>query len=229
MLASSLTAQRLLARNQVRMEAMVLSLPSPWVHTVAAGGGGKIDIPQILMVVLAVVALTAVMLSTRRRVRDSVRQPSHTAREQFAQLKEQTKAVRDVEQVMLELDQLSRQIHGRLDTKLARLEVVIRDADARIAKLTRLLQQADGGPRVEITLDEEKPYEPSTCEPLQEESNRHSAVFRLVDNGSSPLEIAKRLGRPVGEVELILALRQTQEKSPAASHPSAPAGPPSRQ
>ena len=214
------------------MDATVLSAQVEWGHALATGGGGTIDIPQILMVVLAVVALTAVMLSTRRRIRDSQRQPSHTAREQFAQLKEQSSAVRDVEQVILELDQVSRQIHGRLDTKLARLEAVIHDADVRIEKLTRLMQRADGEPHLEITLDQEEPRELSRrrrAEPVQQEDDRHSAVLRLADRGRSPLKIAQELGCPVGEVELILALRQTREESRAGSQPSTPARSRSRQ
>jgi len=195
------------------MDAMVLPNLSTQCRLVAAGGDSAIDVPQIVMLALAVVCLTAVMLATRRRIRDSQRQPSHTAREQFAQRKEQSRAVRDIEQVMLELDQLSRQIHGRIDTKLARLEAVIRDADARIEKLSRLAGNTEGQTQFEVTLHEEPPYEQQDIGPETPNDERHEDVFQLADGGSAPLEIAQKLGRPVGEIELILALRHTREKA----------------
>jgi hypothetical protein len=194
------------------MDAMVLPNLTPQCPIVAAGGGGAIDFPQIVMLVLAVICLTAVMVATRRRIRDSQRQPSHTARERFTQRQEQSRSVRDIEQVMLELDQLSRQIHGRIDTKLARLEAVIRDADARIEKLTGLADKADGRPQFEITLDEEQPHECQVDDPAPPTDERHQDVFQLAERGLSPLEIAQKLDRPVGEIELILALQQTRKK-----------------
>jgi hypothetical protein len=36
---------------------------------------------------------------------------------------------------------------------------------------------------------------------------RHAEVYRLADQGQTPQQIAQRLGRPSGEIELILALR----------------------
>jgi hypothetical protein len=51
--------------------------------------------------------------------------------------------------------------------------------------------------------------------------HRHDEVYRLADGGQSARDIAKRLGRPYGEIELILALRrdrpQQEEVSPAAN------------
>jgi hypothetical protein len=208
--------------TQIRMDAMVLPSPTMQCRLFAAGGDSILDVPQIIMLVLAVVCLTAVMLATRRRIRDSQRTPSHTARRQFAQHREQSRSIRDVEQVMLELDQLSRQIHGRIDTKLARLETLIRDADQRIEKLTRLADKADGRPRFEITLDEEQPREQQSDNPATLNDERHADVFQLADDGSSPFEIAQKLGRPVGEIELILALRLTREKSAEPAQPSIP-------
>jgi DNA-binding NarL/FixJ family response regulator len=42
---------------------------------------------------------------------------------------------------------------------------------------------------------------PETIDP------RHVEVYRLADQGQSPHQIAQRLNRPSGEIELILALR----------------------
>lgn len=48
----------------------------------------------------------------------------------------------DLETLVAELDQLTRKMQGSLDTSVARLENVIRDADARIDELTRLVRAA---------------------------------------------------------------------------------------
>jgi hypothetical protein len=37
---------------------------------------------------------------------------------------------------------------------------------------------------------------------------RHAEIYALADQGRSPRDIATHLGRPSGEIELILALRQ---------------------
>jgi DNA-binding NarL/FixJ family response regulator len=50
---------------------------------------------------------------------------------------------------------------------------------------------------------------PSHGGPLAEQKMdpRHAQVYDLADEGLSPPEIARQLGRPSGEIELILALR----------------------
>ena len=46
---------------------------------------------------------------------------------------------------------------------------------------------------------------------------RHAAVWQLADEGRSPEEIASAAGQPVGEIELILALRRRVRTSPPES------------
>ena len=203
------------------MDATSLTTGLQTQDMLAAGSGTGIDIPQIAMLVLAVGALTLVMLSTRRRIRKSQRMPRHSARDHYTQLQKRSEATRDVEQVMLELDQVSRQIHGRLDTKLARLEAVLCDADERIDKLSRLVQRVEAGPRLEITLDHEGPHETPTGR-ADDADDRHTAVFTLADRGMSSVEIAREIGKPPGEVELILALRTTKAEACEPSPSSTP-------
>ena len=176
------------------------------VTTGAVGSLAVVDVTQMVMLVLAIGGLTLVMLSTRRRIRESQRSSRTSSRRE-----QEARATRDIEQVMLELDQLSRQVHGRLDTKLAKLEAVIRDADQRIDRLSRL-NRADSGPALEITLDQEDPRCPSSVEP----DNRHVAIYRLADAGKSAAQIAQDVGQHVGEIELILALRRTSQGSKTA-------------
>ncbi len=172
---------------------------------------------QLVALAGALLCLTLVMRSTFRRIRRTRQQPRSTAREMYADLQGESEAKRDLEQTMLELDQLARQIHGRIDTKFAKLEAVIRDADERIDKLSRLVSEAKGRSTVDVTVDDN-----GSTPPRPEPNGRHAAVYQLADDGLKPLQIAEKVGKTTGEIELILALRKTsheaeQSPSPAAS------------
>ena len=193
-------------------------------HTAALVGAAGIGTSQIVMLALAVAGLTLVMIFTRRRIRGSRGVSVTSARERYAQLEEQSGVTRDLEKVMLELDELSRQIHGRLDTKLAKLEAILRDADQRIDQLSRLVRTAEGAATLEITLDRQEPHDPPSTEPDAYDS-RHSAVYRLADSGRSAVQIAQEVGKTRGEVDLILALRRTRDKASRPSDPLTPLHP----
>ena len=184
---------------------IMLAANAAWRSALAAGEPAGITLTQVVLLALAIVSLTMLMLSTRRRLMKSRQMPRTSIRERYVGLREKNEATCGMEQAMLQLDQLSRQIHGRLDTKLARLEAVIRDADRRIDALSRLAPAAEGSRRLEITLDEERPRD----DRVPEGDVRHSAVYRLADQGLATVDIAEHTGRTTGEVELILALRKT--------------------
>lgn len=180
-----------------------------------------IDSSEIVLGVLAVAALTVLMLTTRRRVAISRTPPSDTVRDRYARLSDHKAAMNDVESAMLDLDQLARDVHGRLDMRIARLEAVIRDADQRIDTLSRLEPSAEGRPRLDVLLDDsveqvdgdtaavaekEKPGE--HAERIRSSNAEHrEAVYRLADGGCSAAAIAKEVDQAIGEVELILNLR----------------------
>jgi len=143
------------------------------------------------------VAAFLLMLSLRRRLRrpgweapedTPVRRPPPVPQGE-------ARIRRDMEDLLVELQDLSRKISAEIDTRFAKLEAVLRDADRRIAVLNRLARQVSakgGGP---------------VAEPESHEA-RHAVVYELADAGFSPVEIARDLGRTPGEVELILNLRK---------------------
>lgn len=176
---------------------------------------------QAVLLALAVVGLTIVMLSTRRRIAQS-RQPSGSSvRRRYEQYQERNRAGRDLETVMAELDQLARQVHGRLDTRFAKLEMVIRDADERIENLSRLVRAAEGSPTLDLTLEEAVP-DPPPPDDKDIDDKRHAPIYRLADSGLTAAEIAGEVDRTTGEIELILALRRTRRQAdrPAADETS---------
>ncbi len=191
------------------MDVTGLGLPDAAVPLPVLGDATGITPTQIILFIMAIVALTMLMLATRRRIVDSGRRPGgDSVRERYRGLQKEAEAKHDVEQVMLELEKLSRQIHGRIDTKLARLETLIRDADQRIERLSRLAGAPSGESRLEITLDREEPQPiPKTGEVGED---WHAAVYRAADGGMTAVQIAQKVGRTTGEVELLLALRKTR-------------------
>lgn len=176
---------------------------------------------QAVLLAMALVGLTIVMLSTRKRIAKSRQPPGASMRRRYEQAQERNKTGRDIETVMVELDQLARQVHGRLDTRFAKLEMIIRDADERIENLSRLVRAAQGSPTLDLTLEEAVPDPP----PLEEkdiDDERHAPIYRLADSGLAAAEIALEVDRTTGEIELILSLRRTRRQAnrPAADETS---------
>jgi hypothetical protein len=108
---------------------------------------------------------------------------------------------RDVERqmnnVLVEMATMARQISAQIDTRAVKLEALIKEADAKITRLKRL---SEG----------ETPQEATAILPAAQKARddaRHTEVYTLADQGVDAVEIAKRIGRQRGEVELILALR----------------------
>lgn len=89
--------------------------------------------------------------------------------------------------VMADATELSQRLAAQLDTKAARLEQLIAEADAKIAAL-----EARGGVGAK-----EEPEDP-----------RHAEVLAMSGRGMSSVEIARATGMPTGQVELIVALRK---------------------
>jgi len=70
---------------------------------------------QVIVLTLGAVVFMGVMLSTKRRLRRYRQTTKLPTRDNAGQV------ARDVEDVMAELDELARQINGRLDTRFTKL------------------------------------------------------------------------------------------------------------
>jgi hypothetical protein len=124
-------------------------------------------------------------------------------------LSQQRNVERQMQNLLVELSEMARQLTAQLDTRSQKLEALLQEADEKIAQLrsidTPVIQQ-----RAAVAVEQSwnLPAEPET--PAAEP--RHQAVYTLADQGQSAPEIARQLNRPRGEVELILALRGTGER-----------------
>lgn len=161
------------------------------------------------------VALTTYLLWTsRRKLRQHANQPKRSTPQRepvpvSPGSKEQLR--RDLESLIAELEQLSRKISAEIDTRFAKLEAAMHDADRRIAALHRLTQQQEGSTSRKPAREQPEGAKPASDRP----EDRYALIYELTDVGFSPVEIARDLGRTPGEVELILNLRNKgQPKAP---------------
>jgi hypothetical protein len=208
------------------MDVRDLGLPDGAAFSPALGDASGITPTQIILLIMAIVALTMLMLSTRRRILDLRRRPEgDSVRERYSGLQKETEAKHDVEQVMVELEKLSRQIHGRIDTKLARLETLIRDADQRIERLSRPAEAPGRGAGLVVPHDREEPQPIPKTGTGEVGEDWHAAVYRAADDGMTAVQIAQEVGRTTGEVELLLALRKTRSGADTPVDPMVSARP----
>jgi hypothetical protein len=121
--------------------------------------------------------------------------------------------------VIRDTEELAQRLAAAMDARAARLETLIREADDRLRRLeaARFAQAA--------ATAESQVFEPRHAEPArpptalagaralgpsfdaEPDDPVHRQVFTLADQGLPALDIARRLGQPTGQVELILALR----------------------
>jgi hypothetical protein len=114
---------------------------------------------------------------------------------------------RDMTQLLVELSEMARQVTAQLDTRTKKLELLLKEADEKIAILkdaSRNIPAAAGGN------GSSAPLAPGSVPlPLQEIDKRHLEVYELSDQKLSSQQIASKLSRPRGEIDLILALRES--------------------
>jgi len=206
-----------------------------------------------------VVAATAVLWMTFRSFKTK---KDPLANKPFRMnLSQQKSLEHDMQNLLVELSSMTRQMNAQLETRAAKIELLIADADKRIEELKRLgasdvdqatlklnaLRQMDARPNsraIDAPVDlsrlgfaskersETKPVDvpekietgdeslpetrpdsrpesrsESRAEPnIEPVAGRHADVYRLADEGLNAQQIAQKLSRPRGEIELLLAL-----------------------
>ncbi|MFH1749036.1 MAG: hypothetical protein ABIG44_18550 [Planctomycetota bacterium] len=152
-----------------------------------------------LIFLVAILGLTFISLMLTRRARRRSLASNQQSRQNYEHLRQQSHVHSTMNELLLQLEDISRRINAQLDTKFVKLETVVRDADARIARLEKLTSQAPDlttavSPRADTATDS------SANPPTQR-------IYELADAGQSPTQIAEAVALPLGEVELVLNLR----------------------
>jgi hypothetical protein len=149
-------------------------------------------------VVLAVGALATLYLLMRPRLKAKKDPLEHRPALGVSQ---QRQIERDMSNLMVEMLETARQMTAQLDTRAARLEVLIEQADQRLSAL----RSGTSADTVSPPGEQSTPAQVETSEIPPDP--RHADIWALADKGQSPSDIARQLNRPNGEIELILALR----------------------
>ncbi len=156
------------------------------------------DAPQWIAMAIGVMGLAYIIMRPKFARR---KDPLQNAGSRIS-LSQQRSVERDMSSLVVELSEMARQITAQLDTRSAKLEALLKEADQRIAELRDLADHATVAPGDSPN----RPVAPPPA-PAPRVDPRHQAVYELADQGINAHGIAHRLGRPAGEIELILALR----------------------
>jgi hypothetical protein len=113
----------------------------------------------------------------------------------------------------VEMHETARDLKAEIDTKLALLQILIRDANAAATRLEQAAERAeklgvrDSLAAIEAWATEEPHYEmpPNTTAPAAPPES--SRIYALADRGYSWASIAHETGLPLGEVEMAMSLR----------------------
>jgi hypothetical protein len=187
------------------------------------GGSSTPPSTQWIVLSVGVLAIVYLLMRGRARLKDPLDPVSRAARPRLMSPAEQRGVERDMSNLLIELSEMARQVSAQLDTRAAKLDLLIREADQKIRQLRQLTGEqapaADGEPDEPASsapLETWSPpdAQPATPEPspadagtAEESDPRHARIYAMADAGHSAQDIAREIGRPSGEVELILALR----------------------
>ena len=155
------------------------------------------------MLVLAGILVLAFLMMIAVRQKFARRQNERVEpRERLERIRTAHAGREDSMSVQAEMTDHARTLAARLDAKVQRLEILIEQADQRIAALRSVVDQdRSETDEIEQTLREIE-CEPQDLDPLTQ------SVYELADAGRNPLQIAQALDEQIGKVQLILALRR---------------------
>jgi len=173
--------------------------------------GGQFIGVGILLVIISVLLRRSITRSKSRQPRDVVREVHDDFRKA-----ESTYSGR-LNQMEVRLHDFTREVEGRIQTRLALLDRLILDADREIDRLENLLLMARPSsspgpdiitlptPSAPATLAVSPPTEPDTLE----------QIYALADAGHTADDIADRVGLPAGRIVLVLNLRRASRRDAA--------------
>jgi hypothetical protein len=213
---------RTIAQTQDAARGIEGIIPESWIPGAMLAAG-------VALVCLVMLRLWAKRRRTQR-ARDA-EEGALSAKERMERLR--SKAAVDspstapIERLMVEVQELTRACTAQLDTKAARLERLIEEANATIERLEQANTGAETSPAmrpatgavtdgqlrtVGFPMDQRVRTRSDAIErtinPTPNEDPLAQRVVNMSMRGMTPVQIAQELGEQVGRVELMLALRR---------------------
>ena len=178
--------------------------------------------PWVLALLLLglVLSITGLFSALRKRKRAGYRPAAGTsAREQLdaARSPDPVAQRRDhrssMDAIGVEIEQLARRVGAQLDNKAARLETLLNEAERTISRLESATaaakRQALPSRDLLAAVPAAAATPPRPAVPTAAERDRLTHdVHGLADQGLDAAAIAKAVDRPVGQIQLILSLRE---------------------
>ena len=204
--------------------------------------GGSIPWAAVALGILTIVYIAFVRPLKKKQQKDPLARPGDSM------LAQQRAMERDMTALLVEYEQMMRTMTAQLETRVVKLEVLLADADARIAALKAGVNAAPPAPAKDVQtpalrlghmrlggtqIDSRAPDSSHTLSSdigfIEEQpAPPHGEVYALADEGLSYRQIAQKLDRPYGEIELIVALRPkslklagTEEDAPTTNQSDA--------
>jgi hypothetical protein len=193
-------------------------------------------VPPVTMLFIAAVALvTWLLLSRSQRYFSQQRHQEPSSRPSPIAGFEKRGHNLDVSEAAarweVQMYDTARELSAQLDSKMSALQALIADADRAAARLEAALgshppaiprvscsQETAGKVKTTGQTESQKSLSgidlstlqtplPSGPAPLPIQDRQRDEIYTLADYGFEPAEIASRVSRPIGEVQLILGLR----------------------
>lgn len=165
-------------------------------------------------VMIGLGAFVLLYLAVLRPMMRGKKDPLAAPRGGAGTLSSQRTVERDMQNLLVEYEQMIRNMTAGLDTRAAKLELLIREADEKLAALKAATASGAGTGATTETLPTQSARRDAPAAPVPAPPGpdpRHVEIYDLSDQGLSAKDVARKLGRPSGEVELILALRGARE------------------
>ncbi|MBI9018118.1 MAG: hypothetical protein JEZ07_12755 [Phycisphaerae bacterium] len=191
----------------------------------------SITTEQAIIIGLIVLASYLMLKMTRKRVNKSQNRLKGSAEEIVNRKIRQVSVSTDqLNELFAALADFSRQVNGQIDTRISKLQILLDLADQKMSQLNNVNKSNrqnlsnestsdDISHGVKDLTDKIAQIKNESSRELADISNQfHKAqekiqlsgdnaeVVKLAKDGLDKIEIAKHLGRPVGEIELILSL-----------------------
>jgi hypothetical protein len=191
-------------------------------HAVLMLGEGVFELRNLLPVCGVMLLVAWAMMRLRSKKRNS--RPLATPQEIIERNRQARGMQGQLEELMVEVEALTRRFGVQLDAKARRLETLITQAEDRIAELREL----QGQPSMQSVYDDQQQVDQSQHAPLQTAASSGQvppsppsiqqldddplaiSVYNLADSGMDAHAIAMQLNEHVGKIELILALRKAR-------------------
>lgn len=117
----------------------------------------------------------------------------------------------EVTRWQVEMHELARDLKGEIDTKLALLSILIRQADAAAQRLEQATQRAQDESGATDSLAAIESFRANAAvAPPSTPLPQTQRVYALADRGLAPSAIAAETGIALGDVELALSLRASR-------------------